>query len=155
MFKKENIKPGMVIETMVKETGEKRLAYITESRNGLVGIYKDGKYILLDSYDDSLSTCKSCIVAVYDFCDYNYKALNISTEDRELLWKREYLTDWSKVEVDTKVLVRNTDDADWERRYFAEYRDGKVYVFPAGCDSWSSHCNYHDLVVWRQVRLYK
>ena len=34
--------------------------------------------------------------------------------------------DWSKVEVDTPVLVKDYEEDDWEREYFAKY-DGKVY----------------------------
>ena len=29
--------------------------------------------------------------------------------------------DWSKVEVDTPILVRNTDNEEWNKRYFARY----------------------------------
>ena len=48
-------------------------------------------------------------------------------------------TDWSKVEVDTPILVRNDDYAttSWLRRYFAEYDDGVVYAWSSGCTSWS------------------
>ena len=48
-------------------------------------------------------------------------------------------TDWSKVEVDTPILVRNDDYAttSWLRRYFAEYDDGVVYTWNCGCTSWS------------------
>ena len=47
--------------------------------------------------------------------------------------------DWSKVEVDTPILVRNDDYAttSWLRRYFAEYDDGVVYAWNCGCTSWS------------------
>ena len=47
--------------------------------------------------------------------------------------------DWSKVEVDTPILVRNDDYAttSWLRRYFAEYDDGVVYAWSSGCTSWS------------------
>lgn len=52
---------------------------------------------------------------------------------------KEPEVDWSKVEVDTPILVRNDDyaTAAWLRRYFAEYDDGVVYAWNCGCTSWS------------------
>lgn len=46
--------------------------------------------------------------------------------------------DWSKVEVDTPILV-STNGQDWIHRHFAEYRDGRVYAFDGGVTSWTSN----------------
>lgn len=48
------------------------------------------------------------------------------------------LIDWSKVAVDTKILVRNTSDAKWFRRRFAKYENGHVCAWACGADSWSA-----------------
>ena len=45
--------------------------------------------------------------------------------------------DWSKVEVDTPVLVREYEHENWVRRYFAKYEGGKVYVWNNGRTSWT------------------
>ena len=45
--------------------------------------------------------------------------------------------DWSKVPVDTKILVRTHEDSVWERRHFAKYEDGKIYAWSGGLTSWS------------------
>ena len=52
---------------------------------------------------------------------------------------KEPEVDWSKVEVDTPILVRDREDTTipWVRRYFAEYIDGVVYAWNGGCTSWS------------------
>lgn len=47
------------------------------------------------------------------------------------------IVDWSKVEVDTPILVGN-DNKTWFKRYFARYEDGKVYAWLNGKTSWSS-----------------
>lgn len=49
--------------------------------------------------------------------------------------------DWSKVEVDTPILVSmNEEDwSYWSRRHFAEYRDGTVYAFKDGATSWTTN----------------
>ena len=60
-------------------------------------------------------------------------------------------TDWSKVEVDTPILVRDYEDAtiSWIRRYFAEYKDGVVYAWNGGCTSWSEKC----MTAWKYAKL--
>ena len=50
--------------------------------------------------------------------------------------------DWSKVEVDTPILVRDNEDTEsatvvWLKRYFAEYKDGLVYAWTNGRTSWN------------------
>ena len=47
-------------------------------------------------------------------------------------------TDWSKVEVDTPVLVRDGENNEWQRSYFAKYEDGFVYTWIAGATSWTA-----------------
>lgn len=48
--------------------------------------------------------------------------------------------DWSKVPVDTPVLVTDRKDAaesEWKKRYFAKYENGMVYTWANGATSWS------------------
>ena len=64
---------------------------------------------------------------------------------------KEPEVDWSKVEVDTHILVRDREDATipWVRRYFAEYKDGVVYAWNGGCTSWSEEC----MTGWKYAKL--
>lgn len=58
--------------------------------------------------------------------------------------------DWSKVEVDTPILVRNTEDEEWRKRYFAKYdKYGFVYTWKSGRTSWTEE----DLCVWNYAKL--
>lgn len=55
----------------------------------------------------------------------------------------EYLgiVDWSKVAVDTPILV-SANGRKWIKRYFAKLQDGEVYAWDDGVTSWSaSHKN--------------
>ena len=45
--------------------------------------------------------------------------------------------DWSKVVVDTPIIVNELPSVEL-RRYFKEYKDGKVYYFSGGRTSWNS-----------------
>lgn len=52
----------------------------------------------------------------------------------------EYLgiVDWSKVAVDTPILVRDFETSRWEKRYFASFENGMVYAWDGGTTSWSA-----------------
>ena len=68
----------------------------------------------------------------------------------------EEVVDWSKVPVDTKVLV-SEDGKEWNRRHFAKYEDGKVYCFNGGYTSFTI-VNYGYLsnaVIWKYAKLYQ
>ncbi len=45
--------------------------------------------------------------------------------------------DWSKVSVDTPILVKNNHDDEWLHRHFAKFEDGVVYAWDDGKTSWS------------------
>ena len=44
--------------------------------------------------------------------------------------------DWSKVAVDTPILVRNSREEAWKKRHFAKYENGTVYAWSGGRTSW-------------------
>lgn len=56
--------------------------------------------------------------------------------DRLKRVQNETEIDWSKVVIDTPILVSN-DGNKWLNRYFAKYTGGKVYAFANGSTSWS------------------
>ena len=68
---------------------------------------------------------------------------------------KEYI-DWTKVPVDTKILVRNSECSEWNRRYFAKYENGKVYAWDNGRTSWSAY-NEDNINVtgWGKAKLYE
>lgn len=45
--------------------------------------------------------------------------------------------DWSRVEVDTKILV-SLDGKNWLKRHFAKYENNVVYAWADGRDSWTT-----------------
>lgn len=45
--------------------------------------------------------------------------------------------DWSKVAVDTPILVTHSGIHEWVKRHFARYIDGSVYTWSDGTTSWS------------------
>lgn len=79
---------------------------------------------------------------------YNYYTL---TELLDLDFKKVYDVDWTKVEVDTKILVSEDDDV-WYKRYFAKYENDKVCTFVDGATSFSTDGYY---ISWKYAKLYK
>ena len=60
--------------------------------------------------------------------------------------------DWSKVEVDTPILVRQTKDGEWLRRHFAKYENGIVYTWKDGHTSWTV-LHDEDVTAWKFAKL--
>lgn len=76
------------------------------------------------------------------------------TQKRLERLQREYKepeveVDWSKVEVNTPILVKKGINDEWTERYFAGYIDGKVCAFNVGQNSENFNCIY----VWYFAKL--
>ena len=72
---------------------------------------------------------------------------------RQLLWYLEDYeepeVDWSQVEVDTPIMVRDSENGDWFKRYFAEYKNGKIYTWDNGHTSWETS----RMIEWKYAKL--
>ena len=79
--------------------------------------------------------CEDCDYGKSDSCGgFAYKF-------REWL-NSEYVeppVDWSKVAVETPILVRNSEEDMWTKRYFAKYENETVYAWSGGATSWSAY----------------
>lgn len=89
-----------------------------------------------DFYDKSSRTCKENIRVLREWLNSEYVGPPV---------------DWSKVAVDTPILVRDTVGEKWVRRYFAKYEDGIVYAWENGATSWSAHRS--NIVGWKMAKL--
>lgn len=58
--------------------------------------------------------------------------------------------DWSKVAVDTPILVTDNGNHKWVKRYFAKYENGSVYAWADGRTSWSDG---EHAIPWELARL--
>ena len=61
------------------------------------------------------------------------------------------IVDWSKVKVDTPVLVRDFENQDWKKRYFAFFDDELIYTWDCGATSWS--VKNKDAIPWKYAKL--
>lgn len=84
----------------------------------------------------------------------------MACSEEKLKWlNEEYIepapeTDWSKVEVDTSILVKNKEDEPWEVRYFAKCQDGVVWCWCYGKTSYTVHdLQFSFLTYWKCTKL--
>lgn len=88
-------------------------------------------------------------------CEDCYFGVDVSSNCRNACkeWcESEYVEpqiDWSKVPVDTPILVRDGKDDEWMHRHFAKFEDDYVYAWDDGQTSWSSL----DTVEWAYAKL--
>ena len=109
-----------------------------------IAIDKKGNF-----YKCSELECEDCI---FSRCEQD----NCYCGEKIKKWsEQEYVeppVDWSKVPVDTKVYVRDSDSDPWKPRYFAKFEDGKIFVWINGATSFSAN-NFDDVVWWIQGKL--
>ena len=71
----------------------------------------------------------------------------------QMIWLMEEYeepeTDWSKVNVDTPILVRQGKTGGWLERHFAKYENGNVYAWVDGQTSWTGA----DKIKWKYAKL--
>ena len=74
----------------------------------------------------------------------------------QMLWlmkeyeeSKEPEVDWSKVAVDTPILVRQGKSGRWFERHFAKYENGDVYAWVDGRTSWTGG----DEIKWKYAKL--
>ena len=106
----------------------------------------NGIWVLKEEANGTLELYNENEVGITNLC-YVSEIINLEFEE---------VFDWSKIPVDTKVLV-SSDGKDWYRRHFAEYKDGKVYCFNSGTTSFTAQGSEFPSgkVSWEYVKLYE
>lgn len=118
----------------------------------MIGFSKDGK--LLNCRFAKCSDCKEILMAQLNISKEEY--YKESCRKNILKWLlseyKEPEVDWSKVKVDTPILVRDYESSKWVKRYFSEYRSGEVYAWKYGATSWTAN-NEYAVRSWKYAKL--
>ena len=133
----------------------------SDLKNGMIYELRNGLrfYIILDTVHKLNYSNNPDMGILDDILEYYHDDLThkdnkwsdimiIKDVDGNLLWEREEV-DWSKIPVDTKILVRDFDYEDYHKKYFAKYEKGKVYSFYGNGTSW----NTSTTVSWEEAKL--
>lgn len=116
----------------------------------ILDIACEGRIIALRKCDRKLMACGTlcCAECVFSSKEYEGCASNIrkwcNTEYKPFI-------DWSKVAVDTPILVSD-NGKNWHKRHFAKYEDGKVYAWKEGKTSWTRWTR-DDVMIWKYAKL--
>lgn len=120
--------------------------------NEIMEVIITGNQMAFDVTKGTVTTCydTNCNHCLFDGdCD---RDCNIADARREWL-EAECVKpeiDWSKVPVDTPILVKSYSDGDWTPRYFANYKNGKVFAWCDGTTSWTAQDHASD---WKYAKL--
>lgn len=91
-------------------------------------VFRDITFMYCDGEKYPFVSYFSTLVAEDLLTDRNYIAIEDHID----------VVDWSKVPVDTPILVKNSYEDCWYKRYFAKYESGMVFVFSCGSTQWSN-----------------
>lgn len=92
-----------------------------------------------------------CVESCSGQCQFYNNVIACKTLAKQWL-DEEYKTDWSKVPVDTPILVKDTLGSRWLHRHFAKYENGIVFAWADGLTSWSAE-NSDLVTAWQCARL--
>ena len=99
-------------------------------------------YEVVESFNGNLNLKN---INTHNYIEYELSLFDIINCEFE-----EHL-DWSKVPVDTKVLVSDNGKL-WYKRHFAKYENGSVHVFPDGRSSFTTEES--DIIYpWKYAKL--
>lgn len=85
-------------------------------------------------------------------CTFNSTHLKGCAKEKFKWVDEEYIEqeiDWSKVAVDTPILVKDSTKSDWLARHFAKYECGGVYAWNGGMTSHTTDST----VYWNYAKL--
>lgn len=89
------------------------------------------------------------------YCEFKNKHHNCDAKVKKWLFDKykEPEIDWSKVKVDTPILVKEPEYSNkWFKRYFAKYEDGKIFVWDNGTTSWTAS-GKDSICSWKYAKL--
>lgn len=108
----------------------------------MIAFDKDTKEIM----DCQELNCENCLFS-YRYNDYHYCNMN---RIKWLVSEYKEEVDWTKVPIDTPVLVSN-DGKKWSRRHFSRVVNGIPYTWMYGGTSWTTH--HDNEITYRYIKL--
>lgn len=109
-----------------------------------IAVDKKGKLHKCNELD-----CRDCIFSRVECSEPSCKEKTKKWSEQEYV---EPHVDWSKVPVDTKILVRDSENETWKKRHFAKFENGKIFAWANGVTSFSVY-NSDFTKEWNQGKL--
>lgn len=115
-------------------------------------IVRMGRMVAVEEKTGKVTSCNqiTCLQCRFDSCSAgNCDAAALAWADAEYIEPEESEIDWSKVAVDTPILVKDSMEADWLERHFAKYEYNLVYAWS---DKKTSHTT-DSMTYWNYAKL--
>lgn len=121
----------------------------------ILDIACDGYRVAVDKDTMEPMSCSTfrCARCLFDKIEKDCQTLQKAWCNAEYIEPDVPTTDWSKVPVDTPILVRDSEKSSWKHRYFAKYENNRVYAWTFGADSWSANNSYSNTNIWKYAKL--
>lgn len=113
----------------------------------ILNIACQGKCIAVIENTNKIAPCNEteCTECLFREC--------VGCDDAITQWcNAEYIkptVDWSKVPVDTPIMVRDAENAMWHKEHFARVTANKIYAWVNGKTSWTTNA----VVRWNYAKL--
>lgn len=101
-------------------------------------IIRMGRMVAVEENTGKVTSCNqiTCAKCRFDSCSAgNCDAAALAWADAEYI---EPEVEWSKVEVDTPILVRDDNTTKWVIRHFAKYENNFIYAWDDGNTSYTT-----------------
>ena len=118
-------------------------------KNEIEKIVRMGRMVAVEEKTGKVTSCNqiTCLQCKFDSCSAgNCDAAALAWADAEHI---ESEVDWSKVPIDTPILVKDSMESDWLERHFAKYEHNLVYAW---CDKKTSHTT-DSTTYWNYAKL--
>lgn len=119
--------------------------------NEILDIACTGDNVAMRKSDNVIVGCKKLKCSD---CAFNPNGKGYCNDMVEKWANSEYIeppVDWSKVAVDTPILVRDHENREWTRRHFAKIKNGTVLAWRGGATSWSE--DDEETIPWKYAKL--
>lgn len=87
------------------------------------------------NYESDCNTCSYSLTSCASIVEIANMGVANHIKDVMTFELSETETDWTKVENDTLIEVRDSETDDWVKRYFSHYHNGQVFAYSNGCTS--------------------
>lgn len=108
-------------------------------KNEIEKITRMGRMVAVEEKTGKIISCGEITCSQCKFHSCNEESCGIialAWADAEYVEPEEKEIDWTRVPVDTPILVRDSMQSDWIKRHFAKYEHNFVYAW---CDGKTSY----------------
>jgi len=109
-----------------------------------------GKEYSVWGYEDKMKIDKDGFLFFFSNSTKTWTNVGLAYNDVLKMDFTEYEepVDWSKIEVDTKIMVKEHSKSEWYKRHFAKYENETIFAWSNSATSWTGS----SMSTWKEAR---